>query len=144
MATPVAGKVSKLEIADWDTDMSEWNAYVNVGGRVDWNFNIDKTEIDAGHMDQEDGWSDFLQGRKNATLGGTLRYIEGDDGQEIIIDDAFDDDGHGIKVKFSLAGGGTPQEWESEGFVTNINPSPPDEDVTNMSFNIRLNEISEV
>ncbi len=128
MAGPVAGKVSTLKVGTT-------TANTDVKGRVDFNFNLDKTEIDAGHMDITGGWGAFLQGRKNATLSGTVRYIESDPGQVILVANAFSD-GATIKVAFSFADGGTV--WTGDGFVTNINPSPADEDVTNMSFTIRL------
>ncbi len=124
MSTPVAGKVSELTFAGSD-----------VKGRVDWNFNLDKTEIDGSHMDITGGWSKFLQGRKNATIGGTLRYIEDDAGQLALMTNAFaDGDTETVTFKFEEDG----QEYSASGFVTNVNPSPPDEDVTNMSFTIRL------
>ena len=137
MSSPVAGKISVLKVGLTDP------ATTAVNGRVDWNFNLDKTEIDGSHMDVTDGWSLFLQGRKNATISGTVRYIEDDAGQGILVDNAFAEDTN-IHVLFSFAGG-TPTEWKAEAFVTNINPSPPDEDVTNMSFTIRITgAVSEV
>ncbi len=145
MAGPVPGKVSVLQVADWDSVGSAWNTLVDVGGRVDFNFNLDKTEIDAGHMDIDDGWGAFLDGRKNASISGTVRYIEEDDGQVILVDNAFSD-GEEILISFSFDDPAKHEGEETEetvllaiGFVTNINPSPSDEDVTNMSFTIRVN-----
>ena len=129
MAGPVAGKISTLKVGVTSP------ATTDVKGRVDFNFNLDKTEIDAGHMDITNGWSAFLQGRKNATISGTVRYIEEDAGQIILLTNAFAD-GDTIYVAFTFAAGG--DSYTAQGFVTNINPSPADEDVTNMSFTIRL------
>jgi len=140
---PFAGKVSSLEVAEYDTDTSDYGEFEKVGGRVDWNFNIDKTEIDGSHMDVPGGWSVFLQGRKNATIGGTLRYIEGNEGQAILFANAYED-GDKLKFKFSLTDEEEAKEWEAEGFVTNVNPTPTDEDVTNMSWTARLDAIEEV
>lgn len=128
MAGPVAGKLSKLFVGTATPD-------TEVKGRVDWNFNLDKTEIDGSHMDVENGWSLFLQGRKSATITGTVRYIEEDPGQVLLVANAFDDDAV-LKTKFSFTTAG--DEYTCDAFVTNINPSPPDEDVTNMSFTMRV------
>lgn len=128
MATPVAGKVSELQVGTSAADTL-------VKGRVDWNFNVDKTEIDGSHMDIDDGWSLYLQGRKNATLTGTLRYIEDDPGQTLLIANTFGDgDELFVAFKFSATG----DTYATKGFVTNMNPTAPDEDVTNMSFSMRL------
>ena len=119
-----------------------YDAFVPVKGRVDWNFNVDKTEIDGSHMDIDDGWSLYLQGRKNCTLTGTLRYIEDDPGQEILVAGAFADDQDNLRVRFRFQDAAeTPDIYESFGFVTNLNPTAPDEDVTNMSFSLRLDAV---
>ena len=114
-----------------------------VGGRVDWNLNVDKTEIDASHMDTVGGWSAFLQGRKNASISGTVRYIETDPGQIIMVDNAYGD-GEQLFAVFKFNDSVGANEWHAKCFVTNFNPSPPDEDVSNVSFTVRLDEIQEI
>lgn len=132
MGTPIAGKVSSLEVST--NGGSTWTL---VTGRVDMTLNLNKGEIEASHMDGGD-WSNYLAGRKDATVDFTLRYMEDDPGQVILIDNYFGS-GTEIDVRFRLQTGTGKNQFSGKGIVTSLSPAPGDEAPTDMSGTIRIN-----
>lgn len=132
---PIAGKLSRLEVS---TDTG--TTWLKVGGRVDMGLNLNKGEIDASHMDGED-WSNFLQGRKDATIDFSLRYIEDDEGQAALIDHFFASSGieEEIDVRFRLQEKTGAREFTGKGFVTSLSIPAADEAPTDMTGSIRIN-----
>jgi hypothetical protein len=110
--------------------------YQKVGKRVDLSLNLSRNENEAPHADDE-GWTEYLMGRRNATIDGTVRYDESDAGQQALIDHYFGD--KEILIKFALETGSGKAEYTGKGFITNLTPSPPDEGPTDMSISIRIN-----
>lgn len=126
----VEGQVSKLYVSE-----DGGTTFVPVAKRVDMTLNLNKGEIDASHMDTG-GWSEYLEGRKDATIDFTCRYDEEDAGQGILIDNYFE--GGTIKVKFLLKEEIGANEYVADGFVTSLSPAPSDGSPTDMSGSIRL------
>lgn len=124
------GQVSKLMVSD-----DGGTTYTAVGQRVDMTLNLNKAEIDASHMDTQ-GWSEYLEGRKDATIDFTVRYDEADAGQIMLIDSYFDDTV--LDFKFMLKEEAGANAYTASGFVTSLSPAPSDGSPTDMSGSIRL------
>ncbi len=131
----IAAGVTRL----WVTTVAEplvtdWH---RVSGRRDVAMELMKAEIDASHMDGN-GWSDYLPGRKDARLVGTLLYMEDDPGQALLIDNAYGTVG-AVYVRFRLLN----HEYVGKGFVREFNPFASDEAVSEISIQIRIDSAIE-
>lgn len=131
MAKPIPGKISSLEVSK---DGTQWS---KVGGRTDLTLNLTKGAIDASHMD-EDGWSNYLPGRRDWSIDGTVRYMEDDEGQKIIIDNYFADEEE-IHVRFRLEQGDGKFEFIGKAFATDVSAAPADESPTDMTISLQGN-----
>ena len=133
MAGPIPGKLSRLYVS---TDGG--TTWLRVGGRVDLTLNINRGEIDASHMDSG-SWSDFLPGRRDWSLDGTVRYIEEDEGQQALIAQAFavEDEEALLKVRFMLREDPGQTEFTGDVFVTAESISVADEAPADMSITLR-------
>lgn len=130
--TPIKGSVSSLEVS---TDGTVWTPVL---GRVDMTLTLTRGTIDASHMDG-DGWSNYLAGRRDWSIDGTVRYDEEDEGQKALIDNYFDETDGEIHVRFRLETGAGKREYVGRGFVTDVSPAPADEAPTDMTFTIQGN-----
>lgn len=132
MARPIPGKLSRLYVS---TDGETW---LRVGGRTDLTLNINRGEIDASHMDSG-SWSDYLPGRRDWSIDGTVRYIEEDEGQAALIDQAFavEDEEALLKVRFMLREDPGQTEFTGDVFVTSESISASDEASADMSITLR-------
>lgn len=132
---PIPGKISSLAVS---TDGG--TTFTPVLGRVDMTLNVNRGEIDASHMDGG-SWANYVMGRRDWTIDGTLRYIEEDEGQAALIDQAFADEASEaeIDVQFRLQEGDGLNEFTGKAFVTALSPAPSDEAPTDMSFTLRGN-----
>ena len=126
MSTPIAGKVSSLTFND-----------EKVGGRVDMSLALERGEVDGSHMDSG-GWSDFMKGRRSASISFSLRYIEDDPGQEALMDDYFGSSEIPVPVVFTQRTGVGLKEFECLGFVTSLDISSADESPQDITGNLRL------
>lgn len=133
MAGPIPGKLSRLYVS---TDGG--TTWLRVGGRVDLTLNINRGEIDASHMDSG-SWSEFLPGRRDWSIDGTVRYIEGDPGQEALVDQAFavEDEEALLKVRFMLREDPGQSEFVGDVFVTSESISVSDEAPADMAITLR-------
>lgn len=133
MPGPIPGKLSRLYVS---TDGG--TTWLRVGGRVDLTLNINRGEIDASHMDSG-SWSDFLPGRRDWSLDGTVRYIEEDEGQQALIDQAFaaEDEEALLKVRFMLREDPGQTEFVGDVFVTSESISVSDEAPADMAITLR-------
>ena len=133
MAGPIPGKLSRLYVS---TDGG--TTWLRVGGRVDLTLNLNRGEIDASHMDSG-SWSDFLPGRRDWSLDGTVRYIEEDEGQQALIAQAFavEDEEALLKVRFMLREDPGQTEFTGDVFVTAESISVADEAPADMSITLR-------
>lgn len=133
MPGPIPGKLSRLYVS---TDGG--TTWLRVGGRVDLTLNINRGEIDASHMDSG-SWSDFLPGRRDWSLDGTVRYIEEDEGQQALIAQAFavEDEEALLKVRFMLREDPGQTEFTGDVFVTAESISVADEAPADMSITLR-------
>lgn len=131
-----ASKISRLYVTTVLVDPTEGD-WKRVRGRVDMNLNIDKTEIDESHMDTEGGWSIYDQGRKNASIGGSLRYNPEDPGQALLEANS-EADGDLLLIRYRAEEGGGHDQRVATGFVSNWNPSKSDESPQDCSFSFRI------
>jgi len=133
MPGPIPGKLSRLFVS---TDGG--TTWLRVGGRVDLTLNINRGEIDASHMDAG-SWSDYLPGRRDWSIDGTVRYIEDDPGQQALIDQAFavEDEEALLKVRFMLREDPGQTEFTGDVFVTSESISVSDEAPADMAITLR-------
>lgn len=133
MAGEIKGSVSSLEVS---TDGG--TTWEKVLGRVDMNLSLTKGSVDASHMDG-DGWSNYLPGRRDWSVDGTVRYIEEDEGQKALIDNYFDESDGELDIRFRLNQGVGKVEFTGKAFTADVSPSPADEAPTDMSFTLQGN-----
>ena len=133
MAGPIPGKLSRLYVS---TDGG--TTWLRVGGRVDLTLNLNRGEIDASHMDSG-SWSDYLPGRRDWSIDGTVRYIEDDPGQAALIDQAFaaEDEEALLKIRFMLREDPGQTEFTGDVFVTSESISVSDEAPADMAITLR-------
>lgn len=134
VGTPIAGKVSKLRAGTG-------SSLTPVLGRVDMTLNLEKGEIDGSHMDSGD-WSDYLQGRKSASIDFTLRALfdedgEQDPGQVVLIDNYFASQATEVflDVEFEQRAG---HEFKAKAFVSSLTLPAADEAVQDISGTLRI------
>lgn len=135
MTTPIAGKVSKLEVSS-----DAGTTWIPVLGRVDMGLNLNKSEIDASHMDADD-WASYLQGRKDGTIDFSLRYIEDDEGQAALIENYFasKDTETDLDIRFRLQELTGANEFTGKAFVNSLTITAADEAPSDMNGSLRIN-----
>ncbi len=135
MVQPIAGKLSKLDVS-----IDDGTTWLPVLGRVDMSLNLNKGEIDASHMDSDD-WSNFLQGRKDASIDFSLRYLPGDEGQEALITHYFASQQAEteLDVRFRMQELAGDPEFTAKAFITSLTISAADEAPQDMNGSLRIN-----
>lgn len=133
--TPIPGKLSKLSVS---TDGG--TTWLPVLGRVDMTLNLNKGEIDGSHMDSDD-WSNFLQGRKDASIDFTLRYLPGDEGQEALIDNYFASqlEETELDVRFRRREVAGEPEFTAKAYVSSLSMAAADEAPQDITGTLRIN-----
>jgi predicted secreted protein len=133
--TPIPGKLSKLSVS---TDGG--TTWLPVLGRVDMTLNLNKGEIDGSHMDSDD-WSNFLQGRKDASIDFTLRYLPGDEGQEALIDNYFASqlEETELDVRFRMREVAGEPEFTAKAYVSSLSMAAADEAPQDITGTLRIN-----
>ena len=129
------GKVGALYVSEPGATPS-WQ---KVGRVVDATFNFSVSEIDVS--DQDSTVNEYLRGRGDFTIDGTLRYDPQDAGQQLLEESAFEDgEEANIMVRWRSKEGAGEKEYVAEGFVTAWNITRPDEAPQDVSFTIRLTQ----
>jgi len=129
------GKVGSLYVSEPGATPS-WQ---KVGRVVDATFNFSISEIDVS--DQDSTANEYLRGRGDFTIDGTLRYDPQDAGQQLLEESAFEDgEEANIMVRWRSKEGAGEKEYVAEGFVTAWSITRPDEAPQDVSFTIRLTQ----
>ena len=127
------GKVGSLYVSRIGEDAG-WK---KVGRVVDATFNANWTEVDMS--DQDSPNTEYLRGRGDFSIDGTLRYDPQDEGQALLEESAFEQTTEAnILVRWRSKEGASEKEYVAPGFVTTFSNSRPDEAPQDISFTIRI------
>lgn len=127
------GKVGSLHVSR----ISETPEWKRVGRIVDATFNANWAEVDMS--DQDSPNTEYLRGRGDFSIDGTLRYDPQDEGQELLEESAFEQTTEAnIMVRWRSKEGVSEKEYVAPGFVTAFSNARPDEAPQDISFTIRI------
>lgn len=127
------GKVGSLYVSTIG-ETPEWK---KVGRVVDATFNANWAEVDAS--DQDSPNAEYLRGRGDFSIDGTLRYDPQDEGQELLEESAFEQTTEAnILVRWRSKEGASEKEYVAPGFVTAFSNTRPDEAPQDINFTIRI------
>jgi len=126
------GQVAYLEVSDDDG-----TSYSPVGKLDNVTLNINAGEIEAPHYD-DDGWTPYLDGKKDATIEFSAKLDIDDPGQDILLGNYFD--GDEIKAKWAMVEGTGNPEYEALVTVTSASQESPDNDVQMLTGTLRIRE----
>lgn len=129
----IKGAVSRLWVKKPGED------WVRVGGRIMCQLSLEKVEINAGHMDLDDSWSIFIQGRKSSLFDLEALYIEEDEGQSVLLENAFDEGSPDLQMKLRLESGVGSREFIGDVLVNSVSTAVEDEEASWINFEIRMN-----
>lgn len=127
------GKVAELHVAE----ISETPDWKKVRHVVDATWNANWTEVDMS--DQDSLNNEYLRGRGDFSIDGTLRYNPQDEGQALLEESAFEQTTEAnILVRWRSKAGAGEKEFVAPAFVSAFSNSRPDEAPQDISFTIRI------
>ncbi len=129
--SPKQGRLSSLGVST-----TGGAPYTAIDSAVDLAFNRSKSEINV--TDRGSGsWTEFLPGRKDATIDGTVNWDIADAALMTLLA-AFEDDS-GIDILFRLDTVADEKEWTASVIVTNFSTPAPGEDKASVNITLRIN-----
>ncbi len=126
----IAGRLQKLAIS---TDGG--STYTDINGIVDADLAMENAELDTTTHDDTNSRS-YIYGRFSGTINATLKWDDADTGQDTLITSFLNKTILDYRFRMETLVGA--QEYESQGLVTALNPSGPNDDVAEMPVTIRL------
>jgi len=109
-----------------------------VGGNMDATININIDELETTSKDS-DGHREYLPNHDDATIDGSLRWLEGDPGQEIMLMQGINKVVLGYRFRLQNVPG--RKLFVAAGFFTSFNPTAPLDDTADADFTIRLSRL---
>jgi predicted secreted protein len=130
----MADKQGRLSSLGVSTDGGA--TYTALQAAFDLSFNVEKSEIDTS--DRGSGsWSDFIEGRKSATIDGSVNWDVSDGALMTLLDASFAD-GTVLGFRFRVDTVAGERQFVANGFVTKFAESSPGEDKSSVDISIRL------
>lgn len=111
------------------------STYTKLGKVDSLTININAAEIEAGHFD-DDGWLEYLEGKKDATIDFSCKYDESDPGQDILLDYHFDS--LTLDIEWAHKVGTGNRKYTATAIVTSLSPDFPDNDVAMITGTLRI------
>lgn len=125
----IPGRLAKTEVSpDGGT------TYENFGGIVDVTFNLNIDELETTTHDSG-GAREFIPNFHDVTLDISARWMDGDPGQEIVLNAVF------AKIvfpfRFIMETAPTRKKFEGSAFATSYSPSGPLDDTGSIAVSLR-------
>jgi len=133
MTMAIPGRLAKLEVSQ-----DGGATYQLLGGLVDATLNINVDELETTSHDS-DGHREYIPNHDDATIDGTMRWLEGDPGQEILLMQGINKVVLQFKFRMQTAGG--RKIFVAGGFFTAMSPTGPLDDMADADFTIRLSRM---
>lgn len=129
----IPGRLAFLEVSQ-DGGAS----FQRLGGLVDATLNINIDELETTSHDS-DGHREYIANHDDATIDGTIRWLEGDPGQEILLMQGINK----VPLSFRFRMQNVPGRklFVAGGFPTAISPSAPLDDTADADFTVRLSRL---
>ena len=126
----IAGRIGRLAVSS-----DGGTTFETVGGVQDMSMTGNADELDVSAHDTGQ-FREYIQGRKDASIDGSMWWDESDVGQEIIKNAYFS--ATRIDVRFRMEEGVGLDEITAKGIVTTMSPTSPNDDAAAWDFTLRL------
>ncbi len=125
----IPGRLAKLEISP-DGGVT----YENFGGVVDVTFNMNIDELETTTHDSA-GAREYIPNHHDVTLDVSARWMDGDPGQEIVLNAVFAKTV--FPFRFVMETAPNRKKFEGSAFATSYSPSGPLDDTGALSVALR-------
>lgn len=129
----IPGRLSLLEVSQ-DSGVT----YHRVGGNIDATLNINVDELETTSKDS-DGHREYIPNHDDVAIDGSMRWLEGDPGQEIMLMQGINKTI--LSYRFRLQNAPGRKLFVAAGFFTNFSPTAPLDDTSDADFTIRLSRM---
>jgi predicted secreted protein len=127
--TAIPGRLSKLQVSD-DGGVT----YVPYGGIVDITMNLNIDELETTTHDSA-GAREYIPNHHDATLDISGRWLDGDPGQEVVLQAVFAKTVFNFKFTMETLSG--KKIYTGRAFATSASPSGPLDDTGSMDITLR-------
>lgn len=127
----IPGRLNRLHLSD-----DGGSTFTLLGCLQDATLNRNNDELDATCKDSTGGWRDFLLGFKDGTIDGSVKWDGVDAGQDILR--TASGAGSTIRARWRMEESSGADEIEADCIVTTETQEAPMEDISTMSFTLRL------
>jgi predicted secreted protein len=131
--TCIPGRYAKLQLSD-DAGVS----YEDLGGIVDVTLNINIDELECTSHDSN-GVREYIPNHSDFTLDVSARWIDGDAGQDIVLDAV--DAKTVFLFKFTMETAAGKDIWSGSAFATSASPSGPLDDTGSLDLTLRCSSV---
>lgn len=133
MTVAIPGRLAELEVSQ-----DGGATYQKVGGVVDATLNINVDELETTSHDSE-GHREYIPNHDDASIDGTVRWLEGDPGQEILLMQGINK--VSLQFRFRMQRAMGRKIFVASGFFTSFSPSGPLDDTADADFTVRLSRM---
>lgn len=133
MTAAIPGRLAYLEVSQ-----DGGGTYQRLGGLVDATLNINIDELETTSHDS-DGHREYIPNHDDATIDGTIRWLEGDPGQEILLMQGISK--VVLQFRFRMQNAPGRKLFVASGFPTAMSPSAPLDDTADADLTIRLSRL---
>jgi hypothetical protein len=133
MSVAIPGRLSYLEVSQ-----DGGAVYHRIGGLVDATLNINIDELETTSHDS-DGHREYLPNHDDATVDGSMRWLEGDPGQEILLMQGVQK--ILMQFRFRLQNAPGRKLFVASGFPTSFGIAGPLNDTVDADISIRLSRM---
>lgn len=134
MADAIAGRLTTVEVS-----IDNGTSWINLGGVIDASLSINIDELETTDHDSG-GARTYIPNHHDATMDCSLRWEDGDAGQDIVLDAIFAKSI--IDFRFRLASGVGNYQFLAKGFATSAAPSGPLDDTASFDSTFRLSGLT--
>jgi hypothetical protein len=130
----IPGRYAKLQLSD-DAGVS----YSDLGGIVDVTLNINIDELECTSHDSN-GVREYIPNHSDFTLDVSARWLDGDAGQDIVLDAV--DAKTTFLFKFTMETGAGKDVWLGSAFATTATPAGPLDDTGSLDITLRCSAVT--
>lgn len=130
----IPGRLSKLLVSD-----DGGTTYTNVGGQVDINLKIKIDDLEVTSHD-DNGARTYIPNHHDVTGDMSGRWMDGDPGQEILLQSAFQKTSVLFKLTFQSVTG--KKLFTGSLFPTSADPAGPLDDAAKLDISVRISGLT--
>ena len=133
----VPGRYAKLEVSD------DGVTFVNVGGGVDLNLDINIDELEVTDHDSN-GIREYIPNHSDATIGVSGRWLDGDPGQRIIMLATTTKARFSFRYYQDVDPGSGKFYWSGLAFATSAGAAGPLDDAGSLDLTLRCSGVQQL